>query len=871
MLAAGRPASAQSAGSPPTKTPNATGARSLQPATSAVPIATHPPAGFDDINQPIITLFDLDFQGRRIGAFEAVETNGTFKFSDPDAVARALGDQVLEPRVRDYLSRALPDNFALNCHPGRNVDCGILPGGTSGVIVNSDAFRVDLFLAREFLAKLAVAAPTLGNPVSGPSLIQNVAFAASSDLSGGSTDAFGATFDTLASMGRTAFVAETTIDSLNGEHTQFAYVQRVQQDTREAAGLMLAPTSANLTNLTFVGADFGSFNSSLADKNRYSATPLDILLPERARVELYRAGVLVSAKEYDGGLQLLDTTALPVGSYTVRIVVRSGSAILIDETRPFTKAGDLPPPGKTLFTVLAGERVRDYFSDPTQPQSRTGFIPSLTGEPVLGLQASHRIGQASAANFDILSVGSSLYPELGFQTYKGSFRGLADAAFSTNGQYSALISADMDWKGISAALTLRTVKANDLANQLAVASGKDPYVPFYETENEVYASVNFPLLKGYVSLLGSYVKPKLFPENYSAGVSYTRAVILPRLGTAQLSAAASVSNIESRVGFTVTFFRKLAARTNLSYSVGAEAVDSQDQTTAQSRAAPVATATVDHTDTFKGVDLVESATLSTDSQQQSAEAQLQAASGVGVADLRLNFQHDATQGNVGDLTLNAATGFAYGGGAFKFGLRSPGDAIVIVDVDKQDPGTAQADALGAASGGEGYGGAFSTGHGAEGGYRPVINNQPFGMITVGHSEAIGLPAYDNYRISLAPVGAPPFDMDLSPKTVSLYPGNVVRLKWGARRVVTAFGQVLDRAGKPVARARVAADTDITQTDDGGYFSLTAPIKTIMSVNAPDGADCLSTPIASQIDHRVSRDLVRLRPIVCNPQAAAAAR
>jgi hypothetical protein len=415
-------------------------------------------------------------------------------------------------------------------------------------------------------------------------------------------------------------------------------------------------------------------------------------------------------------------------------------------------------------------------------------------------------------------------------------------------------------------LTFRTVKANDVANQLALASSKNPYIPFYETENEAYASVNFPALKGYFSLIGSYTEPKFFPKTYSAGLEYTRAFGLTRFGTAQLSAQATTSNIDSRIGFTLTFFRKLNAHTDVSYGVGAEAVEANDKSAARTGVAPVLTGTIDHTDVIKGVDVTESADVSSDSQEQAAQGRILASSDYGIGDLRVNYDHNQSQSDTIDVTLNGATGFAYGGGAWKLGLRTPGDSMVIVSVDKQAASDVPPDAATLTGDGAGVA-AMSTARSGEGGYRAVINDQPYGLITVGQSQAIGLQSYDNYRVSLTPDGAPSYSIDLAAKTVSLYPGNVAHLRWGAVRLVTAFGQLLDGAGKPIVRARVSADTDVTMTDDQGYFTVTAPPEATMTIDNPDGSACVSTSITAQIDHNVSHDLVRLKPQVCTVKPA----
>src|SRR3546814_5492691 len=101
------------------------------------------------------------------------------------------------------------------------------------------------------------------------------------------------------------------------------------------------------------------------------------------------------------------------------------------------------------------------------------------------------------------------------------------------------------------------------------------------------------------------------------------------------------------------------------------------------------------------------------------------------------------------------------------------------------------------------------------------------------SDLLGLSALNEYTIGLKPEGAPQFDIETSRRSVTLYPGNVVRLRFEAKRVISLFGQVLAEDGSPLAQARVEAGTDYAMADDRGYF-------TIRSEERRVGKECVST-------------------------------
>src|SRR3546814_212760 len=183
------------------------------------------------------------------------------------------------------------------------------------------------------------------------------------------------------------------------------YAQRIWANRRAAVGLMQDYQSAVFTNYRMVGGEFGSFYGTLLDPTNDTATPLEVLLPQRAQVEIYRDAVLMSAARYEAGLQLLNTTALPEGSYSVRIVARDGDRVLLDQTRSFSKIGNLVPPGKTAFRIRIGERAEDNLLN-ADGRVGPGFLPKRTGELVLSASAQRRLGSAMAGSVTVPSFDS---------------------------------------------------------------------------------------------------------------------------------------------------------------------------------------------------------------------------------------------------------------------------------------------------------------------------------------------------------------------------------------------------------------------------------------------------------------------------------
>ncbi len=851
------------------------------------PIKTGVPAGFES-DASIQTVFDVSFQGASVGSFGGRLANGVFRFDNPQAVAVALGAHVNPAEAISLLSQSLHSNEALRCLENQKENCDLLPAGTSGVIVNPERFTVTLFLGREFLVESKQGPDVLAEPISGPSLIQGVMLTASADALHGAQTHVGGTFNTNASLGRSALTAQISGDDTTGFQLQQGYVQRVQNNWLASAGLLTSQNQTTLTTLRYFGVDVSSYQTSTVN-NPNQGTPLDVLLPRRARVELYANGTLVSVKEYDGGLQLLDTGALPTGSYNVGIVARDGSTVIYDQTRPFTRAGGLPPAGRFVFDVSAGERVGDFFTSPTGSSvlnggsATTSFIPHTTGELILRGQVAHRIGSASALTADVTLVGSNVYPELTFQTYHGRFSGLLGASADTHGDFSVLLNGTALVNKVSFSLSARYTDANaaiaaattaTLANQLR-------YLPYSQTGESIYTSSTFPLFHGTLSLTVGYdhqAATPAIPDTYTYGLEYDRPIKDTFFGTsAQFSFFASASDQEKLVGFKFSFFRTIDAHTGLNYEVGAEYAKGTDPTSVKTGGAPVVDVSLDHNQTVGPVDTNATITASTtDSQQHSLQAQAQASSPWGTAQITAAYQNNLVgNSNSAPVTLDLQSGFVIGGSQIKFGIPTPGQAMILAVIDrppreapKVDVGPAPAStvpASSAASTSETSAGSTVVSAGpavAAGSYRVVINNQPYGLVNVGRSSAIAVQPYKDYSVTLQAVGAPPYDFDLTTREVPVYPGNVVVLHWKARHVTTIFGRLVDEAGRPLPKAQVNAGTDTTVTDDKGYFVITGPVDGDLSMRDAAGSACRPIVLRTLPGVTTHDALLKVGDVVC---------
>jgi hypothetical protein len=822
-------------------------------------LQTKAPAGFDDISTKVSTLFDLSFQGRHIGSFTASYDNGTLQFADPARIAAALGGDVDVEKVTALLSKPLAGNEQYRCRPGdlATSNCGALPVGQSGVVVTPESFTVSLFLDRSFFHLIVPTARVLGPPISGPSLIQGFRMSAAAESG---RVRYGGTFDTLGSIGRTAIVAQTVLSDDQGLREQELYAQRIWSDRRVAAGLLQDLNLLTLTSYRIAGAEFGSFYGTYLDSANDLASPLQVVLPQRAQVEVYRDNILILTAQYDAGLATLDTHSFPTGSYNVHIIARNGGAIILDENRNYTKLAGLPPPGKIAFDIRIGERTSDSFQDEGVGSAAAHhFLPPLTGEFAATASAQTRVGRSFAVGEKVLAFNSNIYSETSLQIFRGKMQAVIAGGFGTHSTYSGLVSGTLTFEKTSFNISARSTHTKQTLLDDAGGFDLKTYRPFFRNEDSIFVSAQRKLFGGTLSLSGGYTRSQDLPNRYTYSAQYTRPIVLPLVGTALMTMQGSVSDIDRRVSIGFAFYRQVDRHTEAAFNVGGEVAHGDDGSL-RSGFSPVVLGTLTRTQQIGATDVTAQVGASTDADSDRVFGTARAEAALGEIDTTAQYQRQAFGGGDTSVLLNAQSGFVIGGGSVKLGLRNPSDAIVLLDI-KSDNGTdGNAPAFDApAPSGDRHGDPVV----AQGGYRVTVDNRPGEFVRAGQRIAVGLPSLSSYDIGLKPENAPSFDIDAATRMVPLYPGNVVRLQFKAREVVSLFGQAVDAHGKPIPNARVEAGSDFAIADDHGYFTVTAPRGDAMTVKTPSGGACLSKRIDDVIGKEQYGLIYRVGTVACD--------
>jgi hypothetical protein len=338
------------------------------PPESAEIRTTGVPAGFERFLEPQLTAVDLYFGGKLVVTTLAEYTPERITLLDPDKVAASI-PQLAEPQqLIAFLSQPLPSNADRVCtRPGQPL-CGRLSPDIAGVIFNENRFRADLFINPDLLRD---ARPDDDLYLPPPdreavTVVQNLSALATGNNN--ADDQFSLYGMTRAGYhGHYGFADWISTDEQGISFDQAGYTHLLR-DHEVTAGLFEPDTSAlrSLRRDLIAGGRVAVSLNRRQDTDSIISTPIDIFLPVRGRVDIFRDGRLLSSGFYEAGNQLIDSNRLPNGSYLIDIVITDDSGNSRTEQQLFVKSSLLPPPGRPKWFIEAGQ-VRLRTADEVMP------------------------------------------------------------------------------------------------------------------------------------------------------------------------------------------------------------------------------------------------------------------------------------------------------------------------------------------------------------------------------------------------------------------------------------------------------------------------------------------------------------------------
>ena len=146
----------------------------------------------------------------------------------------------------------------------------------------------------------------------------------------------------------------------------------------------------------------------------------------------------------------------------------------------------------------------------------------------------------------------------------------------------------------------------------------------------------------------------------------------------------------------------------------------------------------------------------------------------------------------------------------------------------------------------------------------LVDGQRITYAVVGQPSVVGLSPFRQYQISVRPAGTAMYGFDEKTETVTLYPGNVVRLDVETVALQLAFGRIMfnGTAGK---NARITGGMTPISVDDYGLFQVEMPLTTeSLNIEMDNGWLC-KVPLPEEREDNILRlGTINLSEAQCQP-------
>lgn len=765
------------------------------------------PAGFESLLQPQESVADIYVAGRNVGQARVRYAPGKVTLIDVDAVMALIPD-VIEPAVvRAALAAPELDTHAgLVCPPdGDPTACGVYRPAVAGVIFDERRFRVDVFVNPRLLAVHPAAARAyLPRPAKGLSLVDQIG---GSVAGSGGNASYGFQNRAILALGEGRIRNDLSYSSTYGLSVDALVAELDKPGLRYSAGAMWVPGIELVGRRRMIGVGVQSQVDTRLDRAVIAGSPLVVSLGSRARVDILRDGRLLTSRTYDAGNQTLDTATLPDGAYEVVLHIQEAGGPARDERRFFTKNAAIAGIGEPIFFAYAGLLGEDRRNSPLStsgtPFYQGGVARRFT--PHLALDATV-MGTDKTALLEIGGYWLSRAAQLRVAAL-GSVRGDAGLLFQANSSGLSRLNYTIDarriWsRGDRPLIPLGNERplgfdlvSIDRNAQLAAGSF-----------TQVNATISYNLRPGQIGVTASYRSDPREGRSYAIGPSVYWPLVERAGVQVNLRGDMTLSN-HGTTAFLGFSFQRIRARSSISANAGVRHTSGAGDGNGTALVGAVGGSWQRENVLGGDASLAASAEREVGGTLVRGRVDLNAAHGTLYADVA-----QPISGNNGSTqySLNFQTTAAAVAGSIAFQGREQQDSVIMVGVDGAARGTP---------------------------FEVIVDNVPRGTLRAGAALPVSVPAYRQYAVRLRALGADIMKFDGGAKIVGVYPGNVSRATWTARRVVAMFGRIVSPDGRAVANAGVYVPGAIGSTDENGYFQIEAGTDEVLKVQGSEGQLC----------------------------------
>ncbi len=711
-----------------------------------------------------IAYIDIHYGDEFVGAALAEFDDTHIRFESPDEIIRFLPEVIDREYLEQYFSSAIPYQQPASCTSEIYQRCFL--DGKSKVVSTFDSalFLAKIYLAPEILVTYQVDVEKyLPTFKSSPSYLASFggAYSASSNDVVSTTESYNATLKQVVSSGNKRFVSELGYANTKDFYFREASFISEAESIRVIAGRYELLGDSFLPSRLIRGFGIHSTTDLRLDLDQNGGSRIELFIPQRSRVELYRDGRLLSADYYEVGNQQLDISSLPDGAYDLEIKVIANGIVIDEQTQFFTKSTKLPPVGEnqTFFDIGKIATPLKVGIESESEFVRLGFSARLSDPGFLQFTTLATRNWTALQN-ELHWVLKDSIGRAGLQFADDGFRAFSFAA-SKRFERDLL---SVDWARASVP---------------TLESGQVDHLRRFSEDADI-SSLRYFRGGSRWSLQGAlrFISTDAANER----VTSLSAHFFPIEGNEQLKISGSTQH-STRAGFqlSIDLLWRTPVRNSTVWArsrwvnhngqrvlsaVGAEGsrIDRLRNTVMRY---DVAVEEYEHSNNFSAGAYYHNQLISTDS--------------------NLNIENGGLHNR--SLSTNIRSAFAYSDGKVKMFSESGARAGIVVSLPDKD----------------------------ESNVTVIINESRRVTIAAGSSQFIPLDGYERYRVRVQPASGGNLEYDMRDRHIILYPGHVSVMEWRGNRVVAVFGELSVAALEAGAAVDVVTSRGRDRTENGGYF------------------------------------------------------
>ncbi len=745
------------------------------------------------------TVFDLyvgdDFQGAVVASY----TDDWFEIEDPgDAVAQysvLQTNQVDKGKLVELFSGRIPKVRSAEGLGALSYDLR-----TFRIVFQPDASLLK--------GKSLDWRRKIGSPEPGFSVQQTFGIVASQDASSatiGSSTAF--THRGLLSYEDTFLRTNGFLTQDEGYQLNEATLGRIIDDYDARAGFLQMRSETFTPSLRFAGFQFETSQNIFLDNDQARGSKMEIFVPSRSTVQFYRDSQLLAVQLLDFGLQEVDTSSFPQGSYEVDIVIIDSSGRETKDKRFFTKAGFLASRAAPIVFFSAGA-VRDVMEVLSTPLVQGGIRMRATDffDVGMGIAATDQasIGSADLNGFyDVFRFGLGAAASAEGDLARQASLGVTLFDFSISAR---VLHAD----GESTATGVATPIPDSVGFLPQLARAPVDLIIQSQRTKSLSVSRQFgPLAVRYNIQDNKIGDPA--PTNYAKGPTLDYRIYDSENSNLVLRGAYFDTDFGANSSVQLFYRYRVSPQLNFNSQLLRRWQRDQEETL-----------------------LLSGLSYNSQSFNSGAGARVQLleeARRIEQSGQKTDTLTSTVQGNVQTDYLGLAT-FARdtrsrdGDSRTLFGVNAESTLFVSNkgDVDLAKPPRNEAVFVA-----EVEGNLLSDNDR----FDVIVNGQRQGVISTDTRALISLTPYREYSISLAAQeGSSLVDYDVAKYKVTLFPGNVAKRVWQVDKVFVLLGRVVDESGEPIARERIRGAKGYGFTEVDGTFQIEVSGKEVLSIESP---------------------------------------